>query len=151
MNDINVALVGPGAIGERHLRALRTRGGRVNAVVSRYADEAEAFAAEHGIDVHTTDLDAVLARSDVDAVVLASPSPFHHDQALACLLAGKPVMSEIPYALDLAGATDSSRSPTRPDCRPRSHTASGSPRPTRRSAGGWNRDDSTSGTSPCSS
>lgn len=106
MNDINVALVGPGAIGERHLRALRARGGRVNAVVSRYADEAAAFAAEHGIDVHTTDLDAVLARSDIDAVVLASPSPFHHDQALACLRAGKPVMSEIPYALDLPGAIE---------------------------------------------
>lgn len=106
MNDINVALVGPGAIGERHLRALRTSGGRVNAVVSRYADEAKAFAAEHGIDTHTSDLDAVLSRADVDAVVLASPSPFHHDQALACLRAGKPVMSEIPYALDLAGATE---------------------------------------------
>lgn len=95
-----------GRIGERHLRALQSRGGRVNAVVSRYADEAEAFAAKHGIDVHTADLDAVLARSDVDAVVLASPSPFHHDQTLACLRAGKPVMSEIPYALDLAGATE---------------------------------------------
>jgi 2-hydroxy-4-carboxymuconate semialdehyde hemiacetal dehydrogenase len=106
VNDINVALVGPGAIGERHLRALATGGGRVNAVVSRYADEAATFAAEHGIDLHTTDLDAVLARSDVDAVVLASPSPFHHDQALACLRAGKPVLSEIPYALDLAGALE---------------------------------------------
>lgn len=68
MNDINVALVGPGAIGERHLRALQSRGGHVNAVVSWYADEAAAFAAEHGIKVHTTDLDVVLSRSDVDAV-----------------------------------------------------------------------------------
>lgn len=106
MNDVNVALVGPGAIGERHLRALRSRGADVGVVVSRYADEAGAFAADHGIDAHTTDLDEALGRSDVDAVVLASPSAFHHDQALASLRAGKPVLSEIPYALDLAGAQE---------------------------------------------
>ena len=106
MNDISVALVGPGAIGERHLRALRSRGAEVTVVVSRYPDEAAAFARAHGIAAHTAELDLALARTDVDAVVLASPSPFHHDQALASLRAGRPVLSEIPYALDLPGAEE---------------------------------------------
>jgi 2-hydroxy-4-carboxymuconate semialdehyde hemiacetal dehydrogenase len=39
-----------------------------------------------------------LARDDVDAVILATPTQMHADQAIACMKAGKPVLIEIPMA-----------------------------------------------------
>jgi len=50
-----------------------------------------------GIDV-TADLDAVLAREDVDAVAIATPARTHHAIAEAALRAGKHVLVEKPLA-----------------------------------------------------
>ncbi len=49
-------------------------------------------------------LDAVLAMDDVDAVILATPTPVHAEQAIACLEAGKHTQVEIPMADSLADA-----------------------------------------------
>jgi myo-inositol 2-dehydrogenase/D-chiro-inositol 1-dehydrogenase len=46
--------------------------------------------------------EAVIASAEVEAVVLASPSPLHADQAIACIRAGKPVLCEKPLAPTLA-------------------------------------------------
>jgi 2-hydroxy-4-carboxymuconate semialdehyde hemiacetal dehydrogenase len=46
----------------------------------------------------------VLARDDIDAVILASPTPLHAEQAVAALRAGKHVQVEIPLADSWAGA-----------------------------------------------
>ena len=40
----------------------------------------------------------LLARDDVDAVILATPTQMHADQSIACMKAGKPVLIEIPMA-----------------------------------------------------
>jgi 2-hydroxy-4-carboxymuconate semialdehyde hemiacetal dehydrogenase len=104
--DLNVALVGPGAIGERHLFSLRAAGARVSAVVSGAAAEADAFAAQYDVPTASTNLDAVLGRDDVDAVVIASPTPLHAGQLRSALLAGKPTLCEIPFALGLADAQE---------------------------------------------
>jgi len=52
----------------------------------------------------TTELGEALARPDVDAVILATPTQLHASQALACLDAGKHVQVEIPLSDNLAGA-----------------------------------------------
>jgi 2-hydroxy-4-carboxymuconate semialdehyde hemiacetal dehydrogenase len=104
--DLNVALVGPGAIGERHLFSLRAAGARVSAVVSGAPAEAEAFAAQYDVPTASAELDAVLGRDDVDAVVIASPSPLHAGQLRSALLAGKPTLCEIPFALGLTEAME---------------------------------------------
>ena len=41
---------------------------------------------------------AGLEPDDVDAVILATPTQMHADQAVACIKAGKPVLIEIPMA-----------------------------------------------------
>jgi len=52
----------------------------------------------------TTDLGALLAHAEVEAVVIASPNDRHAAQACAALEAGKHVLVEKPIAIDAASA-----------------------------------------------
>ncbi len=94
-----------GAFGTKHLDALANiEGAEVTSVVGGAQDDIEAFAAARGIPHATRTLDAALARDDVDAVILATPTPLHAQQTIACLRAGKHVLCEIPMAESLADA-----------------------------------------------
>ncbi len=62
------------------------------------------MAAEYGVAHAGTDLDEVLARDDVDAVLLCTPTQLHARQAIAAMRAGKHVQVEIPVADSLADA-----------------------------------------------
>ncbi|WP_329284955.1 Gfo/Idh/MocA family oxidoreductase [Streptomyces sp. NBC_00691] len=102
---VRIALAGGGAFGAKHAAALkRIKGVEVAAVVSSSLESGRKFAAEQGIDRAYADLDEVLAMDDIDAVVLATPTPMHAAQTLACLEAGKHVQTEIPLAASLADA-----------------------------------------------
>ncbi|GJF34148.1 hypothetical protein KNE206_68480 [Kitasatospora sp. NE20-6] len=102
---VRVALAGGGAFGAKHAAALRRIDGvEVTAVVSSTLDSARKFAAEHGVGRGVATLDEVLAADDVDAVILATPTPVHAEQTIACLEAGKHVQTEIPLADSLADA-----------------------------------------------
>ena len=105
LQPLRIALAGGGAFGAKHVAALhRIDGVEVAAVVSSSLDSATAFAAEHGVDRAVATLDDVLAMDDVDAVVLATPTPLHAEQTQACLTAGKHVQVEIPLADSLGDA-----------------------------------------------
>jgi myo-inositol 2-dehydrogenase/D-chiro-inositol 1-dehydrogenase len=65
---------------------------------------AEAVAAQNGGGKVYTDANELIADADVEAVVIASPDPFHAEAALACLDTGKPVLCEKPLATNLADA-----------------------------------------------
>jgi len=94
---INIALAGAGAFGQKHLDALKLIDGvKVTSLISRDLDKTGEVAAKYGIGHVTTNLDDSLARSDVDAVILCTPTQMHAEQALACLKAGKHVQAEIP-------------------------------------------------------
>ncbi|MFG3041188.1 Gfo/Idh/MocA family oxidoreductase [Streptomyces sp. NPDC048330] len=102
---LRIALAGGGAFGAKHAAALRRiEGVEVTAVVSGTLEGARKFAAEHGVGRAAASLDEVLAMDDVDAVVLATPTPLHAEQTLACLDAGKHVQVEIPLASSLGDA-----------------------------------------------
>ncbi|MEU6370349.1 Gfo/Idh/MocA family oxidoreductase [Streptomyces sp. NPDC046931] len=102
---LRIALAGGGAFGAKHAAALRRIDGvEVTAVVSGSFDRARKFAAEHGVGRAVASLEEVLAMDDVDAVVLATPTPLHAEQTLACLEAGKHVQVEIPLADSLGDA-----------------------------------------------
>lgn len=58
---------------------------------------------ENGLDV-VTSLDAVLGRSDIDAVVLTTPNLMHEEQVIACAKAGKHVFCEKPLGVNAASA-----------------------------------------------
>jgi 2-hydroxy-4-carboxymuconate semialdehyde hemiacetal dehydrogenase len=94
---IRIALAGAGAFGQKHLDALKQIAGvEVVSLISRDIDKTRETAAKYGIGHATTELDEALARDDVDAVILCTPTQLHARQALACLDAGKHVQVEIP-------------------------------------------------------
>ena len=88
-----------GAFGTKHLDALSAIDGvTVTAVMGPTQSKIEALAAERGIGFASTSIEACIARDDVDAVILATPTQMHADQSIACMRAGKPVLIEIPMA-----------------------------------------------------
>jgi 2-hydroxy-4-carboxymuconate semialdehyde hemiacetal dehydrogenase len=96
---MRVALAGAGAFGIKHLDALsRINGVEIAAVVSRRLDQAHEVADRYGAPLATTELDEVLASPHVDAVILATPTQLHAQQAIATMRAGKHVQVEIPLA-----------------------------------------------------
>ena len=102
---INVALAGAGAFGIKHLDGIQKIDGvKVVSLISRDLDKTREVADQYGIGHVTTELADSLARPDVDAVILCTPTQMHAEQTLACLQAGKHVQVEIPLADSLAGA-----------------------------------------------
>jgi 2-hydroxy-4-carboxymuconate semialdehyde hemiacetal dehydrogenase len=96
---MRIALAGAGAFGEKHLDGLKLIDGvEIVSVISRRAEQAAEVAAKYGAKHSGTELDEALARDDVDAVILCTPTQLHAEQAIACMNAGKHVQVEIPLA-----------------------------------------------------
>ena len=96
---MRIALAGAGAFGIKHLDGLANIDGvTVTSIVSRRPEQAEEVARKYGAGHASTELDEVLARDDVDAVILATPTQLHARQAIAAMRAGKHVQVEIPLA-----------------------------------------------------
>ncbi len=104
-DKVRVAVVGaPGAFALKHLDGLKNIDDAEVVAVSGLGDGIQKVADDHGIPHAVQGLDAVLAMDDVDAVILATPTPVHAEQAIACLEAGKHTQVEIPMADSLADA-----------------------------------------------
>jgi 2-hydroxy-4-carboxymuconate semialdehyde hemiacetal dehydrogenase len=100
---IHVALAGAGAFGIKHLDAIKVIDGvKVVSLMSRDLEKTRAIAEKYGIPHATTELGECLKNSDVDAVILCTPTGLHASQALACLEAKKHVQVEIPLCDKLA-------------------------------------------------
>lgn len=100
-----IALAGAGAFGIKHLDGLKNiEGVEVVSIISRTLEQAQEVAAKYGAKHASTELADALARDDVDAVILCTPTQMHAAQAIACLEAGKHVQVEIPLADSLADA-----------------------------------------------
>ena len=100
---IKVALAGAGAFGIKHLDGIKNIDGvEVVSLISRDLDKTREVAAKYGIGHVTTELADSLARPEVDAVILCTPTQMHASQTLACLKAGKHVQVEIPLCDVLA-------------------------------------------------
>ncbi len=100
---VRIAVAGAGAFGNKHLDGLaKIDEAEVVAIVDPVESAAKKVAEARGIASAATDLDEVLARADIDAVILATPTPMHARQAIACLEAGKHVEIEIPLCDRLA-------------------------------------------------
>jgi len=102
---MKIALAGAGAFGEKHLDGLKLIDGvEVVSLIGRTLEPTQAVADKYGIKHVTTDLAESLALSEVDAVILCTPTQMHAAQAIACMEAGKHVQVEIPLADSLADA-----------------------------------------------
>ncbi|MFC3101604.1 Gfo/Idh/MocA family oxidoreductase [Altererythrobacter lauratis] len=102
---MRIALAGAGAFGEKHLDGLKNIDGvEITSIISRRAEQAAEVAAKYGAKHSGTDLAEALARDDVDAVILCTPTQMHAAQAIACMEAGKHVQVEIPLSDSWADA-----------------------------------------------
>jgi predicted dehydrogenase len=97
---VRVGLLGYGAIGHEHSRAVRVVAGLELAVVcdTSVARRASALAAAEGIAT-TADADELLSADDVDLVVVSTPPNSHATWARKAIRAGKNVVVEKPFAI----------------------------------------------------
>ncbi|MBX2824872.1 MAG: Gfo/Idh/MocA family oxidoreductase [Gammaproteobacteria bacterium] len=104
-STLKVALAGAGAFGLKHLDGIkRIDDVEVVSLIGRRLDKTREIADSYGIEHAGTELEEALARDDIDAVILCTPTQMHAQQAIACLQAGKHVEVEIPLADSLADA-----------------------------------------------
>jgi predicted dehydrogenase len=101
---IRAAIVGLGRWG-RNLVEASLGHGRLKIIRAAEPDieGARGFCAEHHLDL-ADNLDAVLADSAIDAVLLATPHSLHPAQVMACAAARKQIFCEKPLALRRADA-----------------------------------------------
>ena len=91
--------MGCGRICRKHAEAIAaTPGVQLAGVCDVNAERANDFAARYGVPGYGS-LDELLAKEDVDAVSVLTPSGMHRDHALEVMKAGKNVLVEKPLAL----------------------------------------------------
>jgi predicted dehydrogenase len=83
-----------------------TENAKVQAVLSRTQERAQAAATEWGIEQAFSDYDAMLAQDAIDAIYIASPHPAHFEQAKRALEAGKHVLVEKPITMRASEARE---------------------------------------------
>ena len=99
MKKVRFGLVGTGRISDWVLKgAVLEPRFEAAAVCSRTEENAEAFAARHGIPKIFTDVEKMASDPSVDAVYIGTPNNTHHDLAIKCLDHGKHVICEKPLA-----------------------------------------------------
>ncbi|MBT3764560.1 MAG: Gfo/Idh/MocA family oxidoreductase [Rhodospirillaceae bacterium] len=106
---INAVIVGMGRWGQFLVEAVQGKSDKIQFVGGRTrttSESASAFAEKHGFSL-TNSYEELLARDDVDAVVLASPHSTHAEQVQLAAKAGKHVLCEKPFTLDRASAEQS--------------------------------------------
>ncbi len=93
---LRLACLGCGFITRIHSRTLSRRGDVSLSFASRDRGKADAFRREFGGLTAYGDYEAAIADPQIDAVLIAVPTAFHLELALAALAAGKHVIVEKP-------------------------------------------------------
>jgi myo-inositol 2-dehydrogenase/D-chiro-inositol 1-dehydrogenase len=102
--SIGFGIVGLGRIGAFHAETLRSHTAGAH-LVAAAVDPAHyaVLMSEGGAPCALLDnVEALLTRDDVDAIVVASPATLHQEHISLVAQAGKPIFSEKPLAVDVA-------------------------------------------------
>lgn len=97
---IRIAVIGAGLMGADHARifAEDLPGASLQVVCDASEAHARTVADAYGVADIASDAAAVIARADVDAIVVASPDFTHAPLSLTAIAAGKPVLCEKPLS-----------------------------------------------------
>jgi len=99
---IRFGLIGTGRIGQVHAASIAASPeATLSWVADPFVDGAHAVAARYGATA-TESAETLIASGEVDAILIASPTPTHVDLIEASLRAGLPVLCEKPIDLDIA-------------------------------------------------
>ena len=96
---IKYGVIGSGWIAEEFVKGAQTVEGMCFAAMySRTYEKGKEFAKKFGCDRIYTDINE-FAKSDIDAVYIASPNLFHYEQSKLMLENGKHVLCEKPITI----------------------------------------------------
>jgi len=98
---IGIGVVGSGFMGRTWSEVAANHAAGTRLVAVSGGRRAPALAADYGVPLEP-DLESVLARPDVDAVILATPPAGHGPEAVAAARAGKHILVEKPMANTVA-------------------------------------------------
>lgn len=106
-DKIRWGIIGTGNIASQFARGLAaTDEAELVAVGSRSQQSADKFGDEFNVKRRYATYEALAADSDVQAVYIATPHPYHHDNTVLCLENGKAVLCEKPFAMNAAEAAN---------------------------------------------
>lgn len=99
---INWGIIGLGKIARKFATDIKVvANARLHAVASRSLEKATSFAAEFDAPHAFGTYEDLLNCPDLDAIYIATPHVFHHENTMMCLKAGFPVLCEKPFAMNL--------------------------------------------------
>ena len=103
---MGVGLVGYGLAGRSFHAPFITAvdGLTLRAIATKDPDRRARAVAEHPEADLVADVDALLGRTDIDLVVVATPNRFHVPIAMAALSSGRHVVVDKPMAMDVGEA-----------------------------------------------
>ena len=105
MRKFRWGILGTGAIAKQFVQGLRSvPDAEVFAVGSRSEASATKFAEKRNIPRRHASYQDLASDPDVDVVYIATPHPFHAENATLCLQAGKAVLCEKPFCVNAAEA-----------------------------------------------
>ncbi len=96
---VRIGLIGSGFVSNFYMLGLRdVANWEIPVVASPNAEHAQQFAQKWNIPESTTDVDGVIARKDLDLIVLGVPNYVHKELAIKCARAGKNMVCTKPLA-----------------------------------------------------
>lgn len=103
LKPIRWGIIGSGKIAGRFASDLKfSQQAVLVGVASRDFKNAERFASKHGTRAFSS-IDELL-KEDIDVIYVATPHPFHMENSLAAIEAGKAVLCEKPFTMDSSEA-----------------------------------------------
>ncbi|MDA1192670.1 MAG: Gfo/Idh/MocA family oxidoreductase, partial [Candidatus Poribacteria bacterium] len=105
MDTIRWGILGTGNIAKQFARGLTALDdAKLVAVGSRTQESADKFADQFDAPRRHASYEALVNDPNVDAIYVATPHPFHCENTLLCIDAGKAVLCEKPFAINDAEA-----------------------------------------------
>lgn len=103
MSKLGIGFIGCGGIHNAHAPSLVDNDNAfIAAVMDVNLEACKKHCEQYGEAFMTSDVDELLARDDVDAVIICTPTGLHKDMVLKAAAAGKHVFCEKPMAMNVA-------------------------------------------------
>ena len=99
--NLRIGVIGAGRIGIVHSASVNDTAGAEIAIIADAIEESAAKLAAHYGAKHTTNIDDIFSKGDVDAIIVGSPTSTHVDLISKAIDAGIHVLCEKPVDLDI--------------------------------------------------
>jgi predicted dehydrogenase len=101
MSRVRIGIIGSGFMGRTNAETVTRYLQRAKLVAIAGGTRSMALAQEYGVS-HEPSVDALIARDDIDAVLISTPPADHAEQAIAAATHGKHVLLDKPMATTVA-------------------------------------------------